>query len=75
MDASTLAARSGLSAVTLNMIESETVQPRKSSLAAIQQALESGGVAFTGTGGEGLGARFREHNRQSRGYYSGPALN
>ncbi len=55
----TLAARSGLSAVTLNMIESETVQPRKSSLAAIRQALESGGVEFTGAGGGGLGVRFR----------------
>jgi transcriptional regulator with XRE-family HTH domain len=52
-----LAAKSGLSIVTLNMIESETVQPRKSSLAAIQQALESGGVEFIGTGG-GLGVRF-----------------
>ena len=55
----TLAAKSGLSIVTLNMIESETVQPRKSSLAAIRQALESGGAEFIGTGG-GLGVRFRE---------------
>jgi transcriptional regulator with XRE-family HTH domain len=53
-----LAAKSGLSIVTLNMIESETVQPRKSSLTAIRQALESGGVEFIGTGG-GLGVRFR----------------
>jgi transcriptional regulator with XRE-family HTH domain len=55
----TLAAKSGLSIVTLNMIESETVQPRRSSLAAIQQALESGGVELIGTGGGGLGVRFR----------------
>jgi len=55
-----LAAKSGLSAVTLNMIESETVQPRKSTLAAIRQALESGGVEFIGTGGGGLGVRFRD---------------
>jgi hypothetical protein len=41
------------------MIESETVQPRKSSLAAIRQALEGGGVEFTGAGGGGLGVRFR----------------
>jgi transcriptional regulator with XRE-family HTH domain len=54
-----LAAKSGLSIVTLNMIESETVQPRKSSLTAIQQALESGGVEFIGAGGGGLGVRFR----------------
>ena len=56
----TLAAKSGLSIVTLNMIESETVQPRKSSLTAIRQALESGGAEFIGTGGGGLGVRFRD---------------
>ena len=55
----TLAAKSGLSIVTLNMIESETVQPRKSSLTAIRQALEGGGAEFIGAGG-GLGVRFRE---------------
>jgi transcriptional regulator with XRE-family HTH domain len=55
----TLAAKSGLSIVTLNMIESETVRPRKSSLTAIQRALESGGVEFIGTGGL-LGVRFRD---------------
>ncbi len=54
-----LAAKSGLSVVTLNMIESETVQPRKSSLAAIQQALEAGGVQFTGGGNEAVGVQFR----------------
>lgn len=53
-----LAAKSGLSAVTFNMIEGETVSPRKGSLAAIRQALESGGMEFTGAGGEGLGVRF-----------------
>lgn len=56
---SSLAARSGLSVVTLNMIESEAVQPRKGSLAAIRQALESGGVEFIGAGSGGLGVRFR----------------
>ncbi len=53
-----LAAKCGLSVVTLNMIESEAVKPRKGSLAAIRQALESGGVEFIGTGGGGLGVRF-----------------
>lgn len=57
-----LASKSGLSIVTLNMIESETVQPRKGSLAAIRQALEEGGVEFIGAGGGGLGVRFREAN-------------
>ncbi len=55
-----LAAKSGLSVVTLNMIESEAVQPRKGSLAAIRKALESGGVEFVGGGGGGLGVRFRD---------------
>lgn len=53
-----LAAKSGLSIVTLNMIESEAVHPRKSTLAAIRQALESGGVEFIGGGG-GVGVRFK----------------
>jgi transcriptional regulator with XRE-family HTH domain len=55
-----LAAKSGLSLVTLNMIEGETVQPRKASLAAIQQALEAGGVEFIGGCGGGIGVRLRE---------------
>jgi transcriptional regulator with XRE-family HTH domain len=57
---SALAAKSGLSAVTLNMIESETVQPRRTSLAAIQQALEAAGVEFIGVGGGSIGVRLRE---------------
>ncbi len=63
----TLAAKSGLSIVTLNMIESETVQPRKSSLTAIRQVLESGGVEFIGSGGGSAGVRFRDEasNRTS----------
>jgi transcriptional regulator with XRE-family HTH domain len=54
----TLAAKAGLSLVTLNMIECETVKPRKGSLAAIQQALEAGGIEFLGIGGGGVGVRF-----------------
>lgn len=56
-----LAAKAGLSVVTLNMIESETVHPRQGTLAAIRQALEVGGVEFIGEGGGyGLGVRQRE---------------
>jgi transcriptional regulator with XRE-family HTH domain len=58
-----LASKSGLSIVTLNMIESETVQPRKSSLASIRQALENGGVEFIGSCHAGLGVRFRGEGR------------
>jgi DNA-binding transcriptional regulator YiaG len=64
-----LAAKSGLSVVTLNMIESEAVQPRKGSLAAIRNALEAGGVEFIGAGG-GIGVRFREGAAMAQG--SGP---
>jgi transcriptional regulator with XRE-family HTH domain len=57
---STLAANSALSVVTLNMIESETVQPRKTSLGAIKKALEAGGVEFLGAqDGGGVGVRLR----------------
>lgn len=54
-----LAAKSGLSTVTLNMIESETVQPRKTSLEAIRKSLEAGGVEFLGADGGGVGVRLR----------------
>lgn len=54
----TLAHRAAISAVTLNMIENETVRPREFTLAAIRAALESGGVEFLGEHGAGLGVRF-----------------
>jgi transcriptional regulator with XRE-family HTH domain len=54
----TLAAHAGLSAVTLNMIENETVRPRESTLAAIRHALEVGGVRFLTEDGVGVGVRF-----------------
>ncbi len=61
----TLAARSGLSIVTLNMIESETVQPRKATLAAIQAVLEGAGVEFIGSGGD-AGVKFRSNGPLSQ---------
>ena len=54
-----LAAKAGVSIVTLNMIEGETVRPRKNSLASIQRALETGGVEFIGDDEAGRGVRFR----------------
>jgi transcriptional regulator with XRE-family HTH domain len=54
----TLATRAGLSAVTLNMIENETVRPRETTLAAIRHALEGGGVRFLMEDGIGVGVRF-----------------
>lgn len=54
-----LAHRSGLSTVTLNMIENETVRPREGTLAAIRAALEGGGVQFLGADGSGIGVRLQ----------------
>lgn len=54
-----LAAKAGVSIVTLNMIEGETVQPRKSTLATLQRVLEGGGVEFIGDEDAGLGVKFR----------------
>ncbi len=54
----TLAHRAGVSAVTLNMIENETVRPRDATLAAIRRALEGGGVQFLEEDGIGVGVRF-----------------
>ncbi len=60
----TLAHKAGISAVTLNMIESDSVDPRASTLRSIEQALERAGVEFIGTDGEGLGVRFRAARRR-----------
>jgi len=54
----TLAHRAGVSTVTLNMIENETVQPREATLAAIRASLEAGGVRFLEEAGVGVGVRF-----------------
>ena len=54
----TLAHRAAVSAVTLNMIENETVRPRETTLAAIRRALEAGGVQFLDENGTGVGVRF-----------------
>ncbi len=53
-----LAHRAAISAVTLNMIENETVRPRPTTLAAIQHALERGGVQLLEEDGAGVGVRF-----------------
>ncbi len=54
----TLAHRAAVSAVTLNMIENETVRPREATLMAIRRALEAGGVQFLEEDGAGVGVRF-----------------
>ena len=54
----TLAHRASVSAVTLNMIENETVQPRLATLAAIRTVLERAGVQMVEENGVGVGVRF-----------------
>ena len=55
-----LAARAGVSVVTMNMIESDQVAPRDRTMAAIREVLEAAGVEFLGEDGKGLGVRFSE---------------
>ena len=55
----TLAAKAGVSIVTLNMIEGETVRPRIRTLASIQKVLEVSGVEFINEEDAGLGVKFR----------------
>ena len=50
-----LAARASISAVTLNMIESEQVEPRTRTLDAIRAVLEREGVCFIGDATRGFG--------------------
>jgi predicted transcriptional regulator len=54
-----LAHRAAISPVTLNMIETDSVDPRASTLRAIEAVLEDAGVEMIGTEAEGLGVRFR----------------
>jgi transcriptional regulator with XRE-family HTH domain len=54
-----LASRAAVSVVTLNMIESEQVQPRNRTLEAIRTVLEGEGVRFIGDAQEGFGALLR----------------
>lgn len=53
-----LAARAGISTVTLNMIENDAVRPREATLGGIRRALEAGGVQFLEENGVGIGVRF-----------------
>jgi transcriptional regulator with XRE-family HTH domain len=58
-----LAHQAAISIVTLNMIESDRVDPRASTLRAIAAALEKAGVDFIGSEREGLGVRLRPRRR------------
>ena len=59
-----LAHRAGLSVVTLNMIESDSVDPRASTLRAIEDALAKVGVTFLDDEQEGVGVRLRPPKRR-----------
>lgn len=60
----TLAHKAGISGVTLNMIESDSVDPRASTLRSIEKVLDRAGVELIGTEREGLGVRFRASRRK-----------
>ena len=55
----TLAHKAAVSVVTLNMIESDRVDPRVSTLRAIEDTLTKAGVVFIGDEREGVGVRLR----------------
>ncbi len=54
-----LASRAAVSVVTLNMIESEQVQPRNRTLEAIRRVLEGEGIRFIGDAEDGYGVVLR----------------
>ena len=54
-----LAHKAAISIVTLNMIESDRVDPRASTLRAIEEALGKAGVEFIGNEQEGVGVKIR----------------
>lgn len=54
-----LASRASISAVTLNMIESDQVAPRTKTLDAIRTVLEGEGIRFIGDAAEGFGVMMR----------------
>ncbi|HUZ66141.1 MAG TPA: helix-turn-helix transcriptional regulator [Beijerinckiaceae bacterium] len=59
-----LAHEAAISIVTLNMIESDSVDPRASTLRAIEDALKKAGVDLIGSERDGLGVRFRGRRRK-----------
>ncbi|UGB25750.1 helix-turn-helix domain-containing protein [Methylorubrum sp. B1-46] len=61
-----LAHRASISAVTLNMIESDQVAPRTKTLAAIRSVLEGEGIRFIGDESEGFGVVMRPRADASR---------
>lgn len=54
-----LASRASISAVTLNMIESDQVAPRVKTLDAIRSVLEGEGIRFIGDEADGFGVLMR----------------
>jgi DNA-binding XRE family transcriptional regulator len=59
-----LAHKASISPVTLNMIESDNVDPRASTLRAIETVLEKAGIELIGNEQEGFGVRLRPSRRR-----------
>ena len=60
-----LAEAAGISTTALNNIERGAADPKASTLAAIQKALEAGGVVFVAENGEGPGVRLKKERPSS----------
>ncbi len=58
--ASELAERSGVGVTTISRFESGLTAPNRSTLAALQRALEAAGVEFIPENGGGAGVRMRK---------------
>ena len=61
-----LAAKAGVSQLTVHQLEAGSTQPRRATLDVVRRAFENAGVDFIDGNGGGPGVRFREPEREQR---------
>jgi predicted transcriptional regulator len=61
-----LAAKAGVSQLTVHQLEAGLTQPRRATLDVVRRAFENAGVDFIDANGGGPGVRFREPEREPR---------
>jgi len=61
-----LADRAGLGIVTIRQIEADITEPRRATLAVLQQAFERAGIEFIDENGGGPGVRIRKRKRTKK---------
>jgi len=61
-----LADRAGLGIVTIRQIEADITEPRRATLAVLQQAFERAGIEFIDENGGGPGVRIRKRKRPKK---------